>query len=309
RLGGTRVELGIQSTFDSVLKKIERGHKVQDSVDATRILKDSGLKVCYHMMPGLPGSSKEMDLESFKKIFYDEKFRPDMLKIYPTLVIKGTKLYDKWKNKKYKALTTDEAAEIIAEVKKIVPRWVRIQRIQRDIPVPLIEDGVKKSNLRQIVKEEMKKKGIKCNCIRCREVGHKMLKGIIPDTENTKLLRTDYDASGGKEIFLSFEDVKKDILIGYARLRKTGKPHRKEIKDCMIIRELKVFGQMVPIGEKTENEYQHRGYGKELMKECERITKQEFGYKKILVNSGVGVRNYYRKIGYRKYGFYMGKKL
>ena len=307
RLGGTRVELGVQSTFDAVLKKIERGHKVKDSVDATRILKDAGLKVCYHMMPGLPGSNREMDLESFKKIFYDEKFRPDMLKIYPALVIKGTKLYDSWKNKEYKALTTDEAAGIIAEVKKIVPKWIRIQRIQRDIPVPLIDDGVKKSNLRQIVEEKMKKKGIKCNCIRCREVGHKMLKGIMPDVNSIKLLRMDYDASNGKEIFLSFEDIKKDILIGYARLRKTGKPHRKEIKDCMIIRELKVFGQMVPIGEKPENEYQHRGYGKELMKECERITKYEFGCKKVLVNSGVGARNYYRKLGYRKYGVYMGK--
>ncbi len=303
RLGGTRVELGIQSTFDSVLKEIERGHKVKDSVDATRILKDAGLKVCYHMMPGLPGSSRDMDLESFKKIFYDEKFRPDMLKIYPTLVIKGTKLYDKWKNKEYKALSTEEAAELIADVKKIVPRWVRIQRIQRDIPVGLIDDGVKKSNLRQIVKEKMKKRGIRCNCIRCREVGHKMLNNIFPDIENIELLRTDYAASGGKEIFLSFEDVKKNILIGFARLRKPKN------KDHTIIRELKVFGQMLSIGEKPEYEWQHRGYGKELMKECERITKEEFGYKKILVNSGVGVRNYYRKIGYKRYRSYMGKLL
>ena len=303
RLGGTRVELGIQSTFDSVLKEIERGHKVKDSVDATRILKDAGLKVCYHMMPGLPGSSRDMDLESFKKIFYDEKFRPDMLKIYPTLVIKGTKLYDKWKNKEYKALSTEEAAELIADVKKIVPRWVRIQRIQRDIPVGLIDDGVKKSNLRQIVKEKMKKRGIRCNCIRCREVGHKMLNNIFPDIENIKLLRIDYDASNGKEIFLSFEDVKKNILIGFARLRKPKN------KDHTIIRELKVFGQMLSIGEKPEYEWQHRGYGKELMKECERITKEEFGYKKILVNSGVGVRNYYRKIGYKRYRSYMGKLL
>ncbi|MDI6916540.1 MAG: tRNA uridine(34) 5-carboxymethylaminomethyl modification radical SAM/GNAT enzyme Elp3 [Thermoplasmatales archaeon] len=309
RLGGTRVELGVQSTFDAVLRNVERGHRVQASIDATRILKDSGLKVCYHMMPGLPGSSKEMDLESFKKIFYDEKFRPDMLKIYPTLVIQGTKLYDSWKNKGYKALTTDEAAEIITEVKRIVPRWVRIQRIQRDIPVPLIDDGVKKSNLRQIVEEKMKKIKIKCNCIRCREVGHKMLKGIMPDVNNIKLLRMDYGASGGKEIFLSFEDLKKDILIGYARLRKPGKPHRKEIKDCILIRELKVFGQMVPIGEKPEYEWQHRGYGKELMKECELITKKEFGCKKILVNSGAGARNYYRKLGYRKNGVYMGRVL
>lgn len=309
RLGGTRVELGVQSTFDEVLRNVERGHKVKDSVDATKILKDSGLKVCYHMMPGLPGSSKEMDLESFKKIFYDERFRPDMLKIYPTLVIKGTKLYDSWKNKGYKALTTDEAAEIVAEVKRIVPPWVRIQRIQRDIPVPLIDDGVKKSNLRQIVEEKMKKIGVKCRCIRCREVGHKMLKGIMPDIENIKLLRMDYDSSGGKEIFLSFEDVKKDILIGYARLRKTNQPHRKEIKNAMLIRELKVLGQMVSIGEKPEYEWQHRGYGKELMKECEKITKKDFGYKKILVNSGVGARNYYRKLGYRKYGVYMGKIL
>lgn len=304
RLGGTRVEIGVQSTFDSVLKKIERGHKVKDSIDATRILKDSGLKVCYHMMPGLPGSSREMDLESFKKIFYDKKFRPDMLKIYPTLVIKGTKLYDLWKNNEYKAMKTEEAAELIVEIKRIVPRWVRIQRIQRDIPVPLIDDGVKKSNLRQIVEEEMQKKNMKCNCIRCREVGHKMLKGMMPDANNIKLLRTDYDASGGKEIFLSFEDEKNNILIGFARLRKPG-----DHENHMFIRELKVFGQMLPIGKKPKYEWQHRGYGEKLVRECELIAKEEFGCKKILVNSGVGVRNYYRKLGYRKNGVYMGKQL
>jgi elongator complex protein 3 len=315
--GGTRVELGVQTVFNDILGKIERGHTVEDSVEATQILKDSGLKVCYHMMPGLPGSDRDRDIESFKTIFTNPDFMPDMLKIYPTLVVQGTKLYEDMLNNVYKPLTTQEAVVLIAEVKKLVPKWVRIQRIQRDIPSTLIEgDGILKSNLRQLVLEHLKKTGISCNCIRCREVGHKTLKNIQPDNDSIVLTIERYKASGGEELFLAYEDTCQDILIGFTRLRLvSSSAHRAEFNNgtTTIIRELKIFGPMVELGEgpKTEplEEWQHRGYGKILMNEAEKIAVEDWDTKRMLVNSGVGVRNYYRKLGYERDGVYMGKTL
>lgn len=310
KLGGTRVELGVQTTYDDILEKVERGHRVTDSIEATRFVRDAGMKVCYHMMPGLPGSDFKRDLESFKSIFENPDFRPDMLKIYPTLVVEGTRLYDVWKKGDYKPYGTNETAELIAEVKKVVPEWVRIQRIQRDIPVKLIVDGVEKSNLRQIVQRKLEESGDKCDCIRCREVGIRSLKGDFPDLKTIALKRNEYEASKGKEYFLSFEDVN-GMLIAYARLRKPSEAaHREEVRaePCMILRELKVAGEMVPIGELDKERWQHHGYGHELIKECEAIA-TENGAGKILVMSGVGVRVYYRRFGFEKEGPYMMKRI
>ncbi len=211
-LGATRVELGVQTTYDDLLEGVERGHKVGESIEATRLAKDAGLKVCYHMMPGLPGSDLQRDLASFKALFENQDFKPDMLKIYPCLVVEGTKLYEKWKKGEYKPYNTEENAELIAEIKRFIPEWVRIQRIQRDIPVKLISAGVDKSNLRQIVQGKLEEKGEKCSCIRCREVGIRSLRGEKPDIETISLRRNGYEASEGKEYFLSFEDSN-DILI------------------------------------------------------------------------------------------------
>jgi elongator complex protein 3 len=308
RLGATRVELGIQTTHDDILKRVERGHTVKDSVEATRLAKDAGMKVCYHMMPGLPGSSYEKDLTSFKTIFENPDFMPDMLKIYPCLVVEGTKLYEIWKGGHYKPYNTEENAELIAEIKSFIPKWVRIQRIQRDIPVNFITDGVDKSNLRQIVQDKLEERGEKCSCIRCREVGISSLKNIEPDIETVALKKEEYEASQGKEYFLGFEDSK-GILIAYARLRKPSKKaHRGEVKaqPCMILRELKVTGEMVPIGKMNTKLWQHKGYGQKLLEECEDITQNE-GIEKILIMSGVGVRDYYRKSGYKREGPYMMK--
>lgn len=310
KFGVTRVEIGVQLPFDFVYKKVKRGHTLEDVVEATQQLKDSGLKVCYHMMPGLIGKNFEKDLEAFNLIFSDQRFKPDMLKIYPCLILKGTEYYEMWKSKKFKPLETYDAVEEILEVKKIMPPWVRTMRIQRDIPSQLIEAGVKASNLGQIVYREMEKRNIKCSCIRCREVGHAIKRGIFPNERDIELVRRDYNASNGNEIFLSFEDVKQDILIGFLRLRIPWKPFRKEIsKKTALIRELHIYGPMLEISEKPKEEWQHRGYGKELLEEAEKISAEEFDMKKILVTSGIGARNYYRKFFYRKYGVYMGKKL
>ncbi len=288
-LGATRVELGVQTVYDSVFKKIHRGHTVKDVIEATKLLKNSGLKVCYHMMPGLPGSNFEKDLSVFKKIFTDSKFMPDMIKIYPTLVIAGTELYEEWKKGKYKPLESKEAAKLISKIKKFIPKWVRIMRVQRDIPSNLIEAGVKKSNLRQLVKA-------KCKCIRCREFGHKLRSEQDLGELNIQIKTKKYLASGGTEYFISAEDFEKGVLIGYLRLRQTS--------DKWIIRELHVYGTEVAIGKLAESKFsmQHKGWGKQLLSKAETLAQN-----KIYVMSGIGAREYYRKFGYEFEDPYMMK--
>jgi len=310
-LGATRVELGIQTVFDDILTKMERGHTVTDSINATRIAKECGLKVCYHIMPGLPGSNQTRDIEAFETIFNDSNFKPDMLKIYPTLTIKGTKLYDMWKKGDYKPLSTKKASILIAQLKTLVPEWVRIQRIQRDVPSQYIDAGVDKSNLRQYVGKEMDKHGLECRCIRCREIGHKFLEEKIEfSDEDIDLNCSYYDASGGEEVFISLEIEEYDTLIGYLRMRNIAKSHRYELKNnpC-IIRELKVVGRELPIGGISSKALQHKGYGKELIEEAERICVEVFDKKDLFVLSGVGVKEYYRKIGFKDIGVYLHKKI
>jgi elongator complex protein 3 len=308
--GVTRVEIGVQNPDDRIYKMVDRGHTVRDVVEATQQVKDSGLKVGYHMMPGIMGYKPKLDLEAFKKIFTDARFKPDMLKIYPCIVLKGTDYYDDWKKGRFVPLTTGQAVDLITDVKGIMPRWVRTMRIMRDIPSNLVEAGIKSSNLGQLVYRRMEEKHVKCSCIRCREVGRFLQQGIEPSKDDITLVRRDYTASKGKEVFLSFEDTKQDILIGFLRLRMPHKPFRPEITaKTALIRELHVYGPMVELGEKPEYAWQHRGYGRELLAEAEEIAKSGFGMNRILVTSGVGVRGYYRKLGYRNVGVYMGKVL
>ena len=292
--GCTRVELGVQSLYDDVLRRIKRGHDVSETIRATRDLKNAGLKVAYHMMLGLPGSSPRKDLAMFKRLFTDEQFQPDELKIYPTLVIPGSALYEKWKAGEYKPLTIKEASELLIKIKQIVPRYVRIKRVMRDIAEQKVVAGPKTTNLRQIVQHEMRKRGVQCKCIRCREVGHRKTK-----PENISLQQIKYKASDASEIFLSFEDTKNDILIGFLRLR---------LAEKAFVRELHVYGQLVPIGEKEEKAYQHESYGRRLLEKAEEKA-QERGYDEIFITSGVGVREYYRRFGYEQKGYYMWKKL
>lgn len=306
--GATRVELGVQILDDQILYTIQRGHNVTDVAQATRICKDAGLKVGYHLMPGLPQSTPKNDMDSFMMLWRDDRFKPDMIKIYPTLVVEPSLLHKLWKNGGYTPLSTEKATALIAEMKRHVPEWVRIQRIERDIPSPLIVEGIKKSNLRQMVLERMHESGWKCRCIRCREVGHRAYKEkIVP--KKIKIVKKEYKASKGKEIFISMEDTQKDILIGYCRLRFPFAPHRPEIgKKDVIIRELKVCGSSLPLGAKPGEEWQHRGYGKKLIEKAEEIAKHA-GRKKIIVLSGVGAKEYYRSLNYNTDGIYMGKKL
>ena len=306
--GVTRVELGVQTLYNYRYKRVDRGHKIQDVIEANGQLRDSAIKVAMHMMPGLL-STFESDLNMFKRLFTEANFSPDMLKIYPCLVTEGSEFYDMWKKGQYQPYTSEEAVDLIVEVKKILPKWVRTMRIQRDIPATLIDAGVKKSNLGELVYNRLEEEDVQCQCIRCREVGHKKAHGIEANYQNLELLREEYDVTEGKEIFLSIEDQDNDILIGFTRLRiPSNKIFRPEITyNSALIRELHVYGQMQEIGKKDQHLWQHKGFGQELLQEAERIVKEEFNKNKLLVISGIGVRDYYRKLGYHKDGPYMSK--
>jgi len=307
KLGTTRVELGAQTIYPEVLEKVRRGHTVDDTIKTTQLIKDSCLKCTYHIMPGLFTDFKK-NLEQFKILFEDSKFRPDSLKIYPTLVIKGTKLYELWRKGDYEPLSTKQGVKLLSRAMKYIPRFCRIIRVQRDVPSTKIVAGISKSNLRELIEKECEKNKIGIQEIRYREVGHKFEKGIVPSFDSIGLCRFDYDSSLGKDIFLSFEDTKKDVLIGFLRLRIPFKPFRKEINEKTgLIRELHVYGPIVPIGRNSEGAWQHKGFGKSLLDEAERIANDEFGVRKIVIMSGVGVKEYYRKFGYKDNGPYISK--
>ncbi len=314
--GTTRVELGVQTIYDDVYKLVKRAHTTKDSIEAIRIAKDAGLKINAHIMPNLPGSNYSQDIELFDELFSNSNYRPDMLKIYPTLVINGTELYNWWKEGKYSPYSDSELIDLIAKVKTNLPPYVRIQRIMRDIPATLIEAGCKNSNLRQLVQERLREIDETCKCIRCREYGINKRKEIIKEKsfDEIKLYRLDYDASQGNEIFLSYENKKEDYLIGYLRLRKPSEfAHRPELNDgkTMIVREIKIVGELVPIDTKPNrySQIQHRGYGKSLMENAEKISLEEFDAKKLAVISGIGAKNWFYEMGYKPDGVYVSKIL
>lgn len=314
--GTTRVEIGIQTVFDEIYKLVNRGHTTRDSIEAIRIAKDAGLKINAHMMPNLPGADYQKDIEAFKILFQDPNYRPDMLKIYPCLVIQGTKLYDWWIEGKYEPYSLEQLVNLIAEIKQEIPSYVRIQRIMRDIPAPLISAGCNKSNLRQLVQERLKELNKKCNCIRCREIGFLKESNLIKNDfmNDIELKRIDYDASLGKEIFLSCELSNKNYLMGYLRLRKPSLfAHRPELNDgkTLIIREIRVVGELVPTKDKPRGvlQVQHRGIGKMLMENAEKISREEFNAKKLAVISGIGARTWFYELGYKLDGPYVSKLL
>lgn len=307
--GVTRVELGVQALDDEIYRLINRGHTVKDVTEAFQLSRDAGLKIVAHMMPGLPGSDIEADFKAFRKLLEDPSFKPDMLKIYPTLVTEDTGLYQLYLAGRYRPYALEDVVKLLADVKEIVPKWVRIMRIQREIPSEHIVAGVKMGNLREIVQKELRKRGSRCRCIRCREVG---LKNLSIDKSEVCLTREVYEAAEGIEIFLSYEHLKSDSLIGFLRLRiPSEKAHRPEVKGCKaaLVRELHVYGEALPLGVRKDDAWQHKGFGKNLLYEAEKVASEVYGCRKILVTSAVGVRQYYARLGYELEGPYMVKRI
>jgi elongator complex protein 3 len=308
RMGCTRVEIGVQTLDDEVSHYTKRGHGKAEVAVATKILRDAGYKICHHMMPGLPGSTPEKDLQSFKELYGNSDYKPDYLKIYPCLVTPFSEL-QKWHAAgKFIPYTNEELIPLLLSIKKMTPPWVRITRLIRDIPGTAILAGSKVTNLRQDLQRMMAEAGEKCRCIRCREIG---LTNFDPKTVILK--REEYEAADGREIFLSFETTD-EKLVALLRLRipswffskNPGKPIYPILRKCALVRELHAYGELTPIGVKL-GKGQHSGFGKRLLAEAERIVKMEYGISKVAIISGIGVKEYYRKHGYREISTYMVK--
>lgn len=302
-MGCTRLELGLQTTDDKILKLIKRGHDSLTAKQAIRLLKQYGFKVDFHLMPQLPGSTPKKDLAMLKTVFSDSDYCPDMIKIYPCTVIKNSELYDWFKQGKYHPYSDKALVNLLKKFKsEIVPRYVRISRLIRDIPGHHVQAGNKITNLRQVIQAEMEKAGLKCPCLRCREIGHQteVLKNL---KFKPKLFIDKYLASRGKEYFLSFEDPKRKMVLAFCRLRIDPNGLYPAF-----IRELHTYGQAMDIGERDKTASQHRGLGKQLIQAAEKICKQK-KIKKIAVIAGVGVRDYYRRLGYELENTYLTKTL
>ena len=298
--GATRVELGVQAIDDEIYKKVNRGHTVQEVIDATTRLKKAGFKIGYHLMPGIPGSNPQKDIQMFKKIFSSSDFKPDQIKIYPCQVLKGAGIENLYYGGEYIPYTKSQATEIIIQMLKLTPRYCRIMRIMREIPPSYLIAGIRNIDLRKDIEEEIREKKIKIVEIRFREIGFALRdkRAINP---KLKLRITKYKASNGTEFFI--EAINKDnILFGLIRLRLD--------KKIATIRELHVYGPTLKLSERESNAWQHKGLGKLLMKEAEKIAKKK-RYKNIRVISGVGVREYYKKLGYKldREKIYVEKKL
>ncbi|XP_047474347.1 elongator complex protein 3 [Penaeus chinensis] len=310
KYGCTRLEIGVQSVYEDVARDTNRGHTVRAVSESFQYSKDAGFKVVSHMMPDLPNVDYERDVEQFIEFFENPAFRADGLKIYPTLVIRGTGLYELWKTGRYKSYPPNTLVDLVATILSLVPPWVRIYRVQRDIPMPLVSSGVEHGNLRELALARMKDLGTQCRDVRTREVGIQEIHHKVRPYE-VELIRRDYTANGGWETFLSYEDPDQDILVGLLRLRKcSDQTFRPElVGGVSIVRELHVYGSVVPVSARDPTKFQHQGFGMLLMEEAERIAKEEHGSNKISVISGVGTRNYYRKLGYELDGPYMSKSL
>lgn len=312
KYGCTRLEIGVQSVYEDVARDTNRGHTVKAVCNTFAYAKDAGYKVVSHMMPDLPNVGMERDLDQFKEYFENPAFRTDGLKLYPTLVIRGTGLYELWKNGLYKSYNANGLIDLVARILALVPPWTRIYRVQRDIPMPLVTAGVENGNLRELALSRMNDFGTTCRDVRAREVGiQEVHHKVHPD--QVELIRRDYMANGGWETFLSYEDPKQDILIGLLRLRYCSEEYtyRPELtsQQSSLVRELHVYGSVVPLHSKDPRKFQHQGFGTLLMEEAERISREEHGSEKLSVISGVGVRNYYAKLGYYLDGPYMSKDL
>jgi elongator complex protein 3 len=331
--GATRVELGVQTLDDEIHCLTRRGHGVAEVISATRLLRDRGFKVYYHWMPGLPGSTPEHDLELSRQLFEDARFRPDGLKLYPTLVVRGSELEGWYRDNRYRPYRDEVMIDLLVAIKSLIPKYVRISRLMRDIPRKFIMAGSRDLALRGTIRKKMDQANVRCSCIRCREYGHRRRDGWA--IGGPCLTRLDYETLGGREVFLSYEDVN-ETLFGLLRLRinkGVQKPYGGEPlvgsrklgggkslpynyglqassnTDSALVRELHVFGPEVALGERVEEAAQHHGLGEKLLREAERIAGEEFKADRLSVLSGVGAREYYRSLGYALKGAFMVKDL
>lgn len=308
-IGCTKLEIGVQSIDEDVLKWNNRGHDSSTVIEATTRLRDAGLKVAYHIMPGMFKATPEKDIAMFDELFDNPGYKPDFLKVYPCVVVKEAPLYKLWERGEYVPYDAETLLETLIEIKKRFPLYCRVARLIRDIPSESISGGNKITNLREVVKKEVAKRGIKCKCIRCREVmGSKIDEELGYDDLY-------YETDNGDERFLSFNGKNDGKLYAFLRLRlpetenKLISDNFPELKGAALVRELHTYGKLARLNKTSGSKLvQHKGLGRKLMQDAEKIAREK-GYKQMAVISGIGTREYYRKLGYSLKGTYMVKPL
>ena len=306
RLGVTKIQLGVQAIDQEIARLTKRGHGEAEVAQATRLLRSAGVKICYHLMPNLPGSTPEKDIEMSRLIYSDRRFKPDYVKIYPCMVIAGTELFRMWQRGEHRTYSDEELKIVLKEISALTPPWVRVDRLIRDISRKWVAAGTVRTNFRQVVEAELIKEGRPCRCIRCREVGGRKAESGI---KNYELGQIEYATAGGREVFLSFE--KEGKLYALLRLRlpyKREKTLFPELRGAAIVREVHSYGQAMGLSKREKGKTQHRGLGKRLLEMAEKNASEK-GYKKIAVISAIGTHEYYRKLGYKRSGLYMVRQL
>lgn len=323
KYGCTRVQLGIQHTDNEILNIINRDCTTETAIRALTMLKDCGYKIDAHFMPDLPGTTPIKDWNMFKYVLESPNLQFDQWKIYPCEITPYTKIKEWFDNGNfipYSDIDKNLLINLIILVKNSVHPWIRLNRVIRDIPNQYIKGGNKVTNLRQHIQIAMKKEGLTCDCIRCREVRD----NFNATPENAILYCRTYPSNQGKEYFLSFESEDNKTIFGFLRLRLTNnagkiysrptgnntnkKLYFQELNNCSLIRELHVYGQLVAVGDSDNKASQHYGFGKRLVTAAEMISLNN-GFNKVAIISGIGVKEYYKKLGYNKEGTYVTKKL
>ncbi len=304
-LGVTKVQLGVQALDDTILRITRRGHGIPEVAEATRMCRNAGIKICYHLMPNLPGSNPEKDIEMARMMFNDPRFEPDYLKVYPAMVIPTTEMHEMWLKGKYTPYGDEELKRVLKEIKVMTPEYCRIDRLVRDISKKWVATDFMATNLRQELQKELIAEGRPCKCLRCREVRE----GNLGEISGISFRVLERQTLGGKELFLSYENEGKLYSMLRLRLPDLGeKILFKALESAAIIREVHTYGQVGKIGVLDTKKTQHRGLGTRLMDEAEKIA-VERGYKKMAVISAIGTREYYRKFGYVLEDGYMVKVL
>lgn len=308
-LGVTRVQTGVQHTDDNVLKQSKRDCTNEKNQKGNIQLMAVGFKVDNHWMLDLPGSSAQKDIEMINYLFQNPNYAVDQIKIYPTMVVEYSELYDMYQSGEYKPYAEynngDDIKNVICIFLKQIPYYMRVNRVIRDFFSDVIVGGVKNGDMRKNIEDSLKDNGIILKDIRCREI-----KDSAYDENDCYLFIEKYDSCEGINYFISFENKKRTKLYGFIRLRFNfiHKYVFPELYDHALIRELHVYGVHTGVGDKENQRTQHRGIGKKLVAKAEEIASLN-GYEHITVISGIGVKDYYRKLGYTDYHTYLTKQI
>jgi elongator complex protein 3 len=303
-LGVTKVQMGAQSLDDHILEINKRGHDVESTRKATALLRAAGFKIVLHWMPNLLGATPQSDRADFAKLW--SGFCPDEIKIYPNQLLANAELYEYWKRGEFHPYTTAELVDLIADIKPTIPRYCRVNRVIRDIPGNNVVEGNTRTSLRQDIQSEMKKRGTRCQCVRCREV-----RGKPVDSDSLRLDDLVYEAGTAEEHFISFV-TPDDGLAGFIRLSLPAKDAPQtgmsDLDGAALIREVHVYGQSLSFGEEQTGAAQHLGLGTRLLEEADNIARAH-GFSRMAVISAIGTRHYYLNRGFERGEYYLVKNL